>query len=144
MKKFLAVAAVSLSTMFGAAANAQVDLSAELAALNLTCSTDPASCQLATEALMQTLRNSGLPASEINAGIGAVVATVVNVANSLPPAQKQQLAGAVALASDPNVGFVGSSPEVLEQIAAANNITDALETGGDVDSNVISQLGSGN
>ena len=143
MKKFLAVAAVSLSTMFGAAANAQ-DLSAQLADLSATCTAAPADCEAATLALMEALRASGLPEDQINAGIGAIVATVVNVANSLPAAQKQQLAGAVALASNPSVGFVGNSPAVLAQIEAANNITGALQSGGNVDTNVISQLGSGN
>ncbi len=142
MKKFISAAAVTISLGLSSVAYAQeLDLDALLADLSAACSNQPAQCDQFTADVMGTLQAAGLSEDALNQSIGAVIATITVVANSLPPGQKVQIAKAVNVAAG---GFQGNGPAVQAQIAAANGINTALANGGNVDNSVFSQLGSGN
>ena len=142
MKKFISAAAVTISLGLGSVAQAQpFDLNALLADLSASCENIPADCANYTANALAALEAAGLSAEDLNASIGAMIATVTSVANSLPPAQKAQIASAVSVAAG---GVQGSGPAVDALISAANSINDALESGGNVDNSVYAQLGSNN
>ncbi|PRY78062.1 hypothetical protein CLV80_10424 [Yoonia maritima] len=143
MKKIIAALTLSLSTLFASGAQAQeFDLNAVLSDLSAGCSAVPGDCAALTAAAMQTIRASGLPPSVINQNIGAVVSTLIAVSRAAPPAVRAQLASAVAVAADPEVGFVGTSAQVQQQIAAVQTIATSLSGGEEVSGEVVSQLGS--
>ena len=142
MKKFISAAAVTISLGLSSFAYAQeLDLDALLADLSAACGNQPAQCDQFTADAMRTLQAAGLSEDALNQSIGAMIATITVVANSLPPGQKKQIANDVNVASG---GFQGNGPAVQAQINAANGINTALANGGNVDNSVFSQLGSGN
>jgi len=148
MKNILGAAVLSLTALFGASVNAQVvddfDLEATLASVREGCAATPEVCEVLTRNALQAIRASGLSEEVINANIGAVVATVVAVSSAAPPEVRAQLASAVSVAADPEVGFVGDSPVVAAQREAAATVGSVLEDGETVSEDVVSQLGSGN
>lgn len=141
MKKIIAAATLSTFVAFTAQAQ-EFDINTILSDLSAGCATAPADCAALTTAAMGAIRASGLPASVMNQHIGAVVSTVVAVSRTVPPAARAQLAAAVAVASDPNVGFVGNSAQIQQQIAAVQTLSTSLSGGGEVSDVIVSQFGS--
>ncbi|WP_162617602.1 hypothetical protein [Yoonia maritima] len=141
MKKF--ITATALSTVIAFSAQAQeFDINAVLSELSASCAAAPEDCAALTTTAMQAIRASGLPAEVMNQHIGAVVSTVVAVSRTVPPAARAQLAAAVAVASDPSVGFVGSSAQIQQQVAAVQTLATSLSGGGEVSDVIVSQFGS--
>lgn len=128
---------------------------ANAAVVRSACETNPASCAARTRQALQAVRtvaqSAGVSPTVVNNAVGTVVATVVAVGNTgnKPAAVLRQIAQAVQLAADPQVGFVPSSnaaeqATINARVQQALNVQQSFNNGSTVSQQVLAQLGSAN
>lgn len=119
------------------------------------CKNDPANCATATRAALLNVHQAndaaGTAPRVLNNAVGAVVATITSVGNAekQTPAARRQLGDALALAADPDLGYVAETT-VRENSTRAARVAQALQVqqsfnnGSPVSRKVLMRLASPN
>lgn len=137
MKKLATAVAAAFITMTAPAAMSQTIAPAvNVSAVQASCLISPASCSIAVNDVLASLRNAGATPAEINSAIAAISGAVISAAESSPAgissysgivntlatnsSDATQTAGLVNIASAMSTGSVEGTRSAVAQVASPN------------------------